>query len=186
MSTESAQRRALIEATIESIHRHGMGATSVTTVTDIAGVSRGMVRHYFSSKLDLLVETMNALRLEWTGATAPDPAADPAVALEATVAVMFAADVFTDVRAAAWLALSMEATAEPRLREVREAAQAAWLEHLGDSLRRCGVGDPGSAAQAILAAADGLWLRYALESDAVSREAAREITLDIVRRFVPG
>lgn len=182
--SELSTRRALIEATIESIHQHGMAGTTVGTVTDLAGVSRGMVRHVFSSKLDMLVAAMETLVEEWTTATAPAEGVAPEKAVVATVEAMFAPDVFTDARVAAWLGLSVEASTEPALRPSRERAQALWADQLEQSLAASGVDRPAERARAVLALADGLWLRHALEPDAVSRADAEATVVDVVEMLL--
>ena len=54
-SVDRSAVERLLEATLRSIHLHGFGQTTVTTVTEIAGLSRGMVRHEFGSKQQMIV-----------------------------------------------------------------------------------------------------------------------------------
>ena len=68
----TAERSAadrLLDATLESIHVHGLGQTTVSTVTDLAGLSRGMVRHEFGSKHAMVVAAMQRLCETWLAAT---------------------------------------------------------------------------------------------------------------------
>lgn len=181
MGTEGHTARALIEATIESIHRLGLVGTTVTTVTDLAGVSRGMVRHEFTSKQAMLVCVMESLCAEWTAATEPDPGASGSEQVEAIVRAMFAEDVFTDARVDAWLALSIAATADVALRPIRERAHALWRSQLRAAFDKSGVQDAVVAADGVLAAADGLWLRHRLEPAAMVREHAQMTALAIAR-----
>ena len=94
---------------------------------------------------------------------------------------MFAADVFTDARVDAWLALSTAATSDPGLREIRERAHRKWLGQLHDALAKAGAGEVRELADAILGAADGLWLRHRLEPGAMSRDQA-ELTMVTLTR----
>jgi len=51
----AAMRKRLIEAAIECLTRSGYGATTLQTVTDAAGASRGAILHHFPSKVDLMI-----------------------------------------------------------------------------------------------------------------------------------
>jgi TetR/AcrR family transcriptional repressor of bet genes len=64
--TESPEvRRAqLIQATIDSIAKHGMAGTTVKTVSQIAGLSTGIVNFHFQSKKNLFDETLRFLAEE--------------------------------------------------------------------------------------------------------------------------
>ncbi len=58
--TESKQvrRQQLINATIESIAKHGISGTTMTTVTQFAGLSIGLVNFHFKTKQSLFEETL--------------------------------------------------------------------------------------------------------------------------------
>lgn len=62
--TRQARRKQLIEATIESISEHGISATTMGTVTGIAGLSVGLVNFHFSTKDNLFEETLRFLAEE--------------------------------------------------------------------------------------------------------------------------
>ena len=47
---EPIRKRQLIEATVESIHRNGFADTTVQTISRAAGVSPGIIHHYFGGK----------------------------------------------------------------------------------------------------------------------------------------
>lgn len=54
-------RRALIDAVVESLDRHGFAATTISTVQEIAGVSRGALMHHYASKQDMIVAVARTL-----------------------------------------------------------------------------------------------------------------------------
>ena len=58
------RRAQLIDATIESIAAHGIGGTTMATVTKIAGLSVGLVNFHFENKQNLLEETLVFLARE--------------------------------------------------------------------------------------------------------------------------
>jgi AcrR family transcriptional regulator len=64
---KSAQTRdKLLEATLDSLANLGYFETTISTIVDYAGVSRGSIRHHFRSKADIIaatIEYMNERRL---------------------------------------------------------------------------------------------------------------------------
>lgn len=158
----TAERSAtdrLLDATIESIHVHGLGQTTVSTVTDLAGLSRGMVRHEFGSKQAMVVAAMHRLCDSWLAATDPDPDLAGPDQVRSIVRAMFAPEAFTPLQIDAWLVLSVEGVADPELGRLRSATQQRWIEQLSAAYERSGTTDPLQAAVATLATADGLWLQ---------------------------
>lgn len=159
----TAERSAadrLLDATLESIHLHGLAQTTVSTVTDLAGLSRGMVRHEFGSKQAMVVAAMRRLCETWLAATDPDPDLAGPDQVRSIVAAMFAPEAFTPVQIDAWLVLSVEGGADPELGELRAATQQRWIDQLCAAYERSGVSDPHEAAVSTLATADGLWLQH--------------------------
>src|SRR4030095_8696194 len=55
------RRQQLIDAAIASIHEHGYSSATVARIARKAGVSTGIVHHYFTDKTDLLAATMRAM-----------------------------------------------------------------------------------------------------------------------------
>ena len=76
---EGAEQRklALIEATLELVAEKGVGGATVRSIADRADVTQGLIRHYFSSKEELIsaaydhhMMQMNDLTFAPTGADA--------------------------------------------------------------------------------------------------------------------
>lgn len=61
---KEVRRTQLIDATITSIARHGIAGTTLSTVTEAAGLSLGIVNFHFVSKQKLLEETLLHLARE--------------------------------------------------------------------------------------------------------------------------
>ena len=62
--TIMARRQDLIQATIKSIATEGYSNSTVQTICDAAGLSRGLISHYFKGKDDLLLEVFRHLVAE--------------------------------------------------------------------------------------------------------------------------
>jgi TetR/AcrR family transcriptional regulator, transcriptional repressor of bet genes len=56
--SKEVRRQQLINATIESIAKHGITGTTMTTVTRFAGLSIGLVNFHFKTKHSLFEETL--------------------------------------------------------------------------------------------------------------------------------
>ena len=56
-----ARRQDLIRGTIQSIARLGFANSTVQTICEAAGLSRGLIGHYFKGKDELLLEAFRSL-----------------------------------------------------------------------------------------------------------------------------
>ena len=68
LGMEPIRRRQLIDATIAAIDENGFADATISRISARAGVSTGVVHHYFRNKDDLLEATLrdlaNTLRRE--------------------------------------------------------------------------------------------------------------------------
>ncbi|HTC83182.1 MAG TPA: TetR family transcriptional regulator, partial [Rhizomicrobium sp.] len=58
LEIKESRRVQLIEATIDTLARHGFAEFTLAQVAEAAGLSQGIVNFYFHSKEALLVETL--------------------------------------------------------------------------------------------------------------------------------
>ena len=63
-ASKPVRREQLIKATIDSIAKHGISGTTMTTITSFAGLSVGIVNFHFDSKENLFSETLRYLATE--------------------------------------------------------------------------------------------------------------------------
>jgi TetR/AcrR family transcriptional regulator, transcriptional repressor of bet genes len=61
VGVEDLRRRQLIAATITSIHEEGFANATISRISKTAGLSGGIVAHYFDDKAGLLAATMRSL-----------------------------------------------------------------------------------------------------------------------------
>lgn len=72
------ERRAqLVELGIEAFSRRPYDEVSIDDVAAQAGISKGLLYHYFSTKRDFYVETVREVAARLLVSTAPDPARPP-------------------------------------------------------------------------------------------------------------
>ena len=58
---EPVRRQQLIDATIESVAQRGLQGTTINTISKNAGLSSGIISHYFGGKQGLIEATVRYL-----------------------------------------------------------------------------------------------------------------------------
>lgn len=175
------RRRQLIDATISSIHAHGLGETTVAKIARRAGVSSGIIHHYFTGKDDLLAATMRTLLSDLqTGVAARLRAADsPRARLVAIVDGNFAAEQFSAEVMTAWLAFYGEAVHSPALKRIARIYAARLRSNLLHALRHGRTAaEAEMIADTVAALIDGIWLKEALKAGSVDPARARAIVMN--------
>jgi len=162
------RRRQLVEATIWSIHEFGLAETTVTRIAQRAGVSPGIVHHYFADKDELLFETMRvmleALRVEVVSRLAR--AKSPHDRVLAIIDASFSAGQFSPEVVTAWLALYASSRNSVRLARILSLYHRRLRSNLVSALNQVGgMTNADQQAEAIAAMIDGLYLRSALNPD---------------------
>ena len=120
LGMEEIRRRQLIEATIASIHEVGLAESSLSRISARAGVSTGIVHHYFEDKAELLESTLRTLGagLRRSVVRRLNAARTPAQRLMAVIDGNIGADQFTPEGVSAWLAFWAQVPTRPRLARV--------------------------------------------------------------------
>ncbi|SMF51856.1 transcriptional regulator, TetR family [Azospirillum oryzae] len=176
---EPIRRRQLIDATISSMGKHGLADTTVQTISRGAGVSPGIIHHYFGGKDELLAATMRSMLQQLRDdATQRLAAADsPRARLEAIVDCNFAPDQFEPRVVAAWLGFWAQAPHNPALSRLQRINARRLHSNLLHALRPLLPPERAERVAVGLAAMiDGLWLRFAL-TGAIDGSAARAVAL---------
>ena len=184
------RRRQLVEATIWSIHEFGLAETTVTRIAKKAGVSPGIVHHYFADKDELLFETMRVmlenLRLEVVRRLVD--AKTPLERLQAIIAASFSGEQFSPEVVTAWLALYASSRQSVRLARILSLYHRRLRSNLVFALRQIEHSASDSQidllAEAIAALIDGLYLRAALNPDLHEMEGPRAIADAFVWQLV--
>jgi len=83
--TPEARRAQLIDLGVEMLATRRLDELSVELIAQAAGISRGLLFHYFSSKQEFHLEVARAAAAEMIRRTEPDPALPPVDALRAAI-----------------------------------------------------------------------------------------------------
>ena len=124
---DARRRRQLIEATIESIARHGLSGTTVARVAQAAGLSTGIVNFYFQTKDALLLATLEHVDAQYMARQREAVQAsqrDPVSGLEAMIEAAFDPEFCDRDRVAVWAAFWGEAGARHDYMRICAAREA--------------------------------------------------------------
>ncbi len=178
---EEGRRRQFVETTLDVLAEFGYAGATLGRIAGAAGVSPGLVAHYFSDKEGLLEATFRTLvsGVQRGVLCRLRTARTPRERLLAVIDANLAPETFDRRAGAVWLAFWGQVMHVPRLRRIQAAYQGRMLSTLRDALRHAVPRDDAPRlAGSIAALIDGVWLRAALsgwqESD--SRSARETVT----------
>ncbi len=185
------RRRELLRAAADCLVERGYAGTSVREICRRAGVSPGLLTHYFPGKTALIAEVYRdvADALAADLAAAVDAAGpDPAERLRAFIRASFRPPTLSRDIIALWLVfwtLSLTDTAVADLHRQDYARYRDTLVALiGDvAAARGRTIDLRLAALSLTALIDGLWLEWCLDPTAFTAEEASAIALAWVEQM---
>ncbi|MFN4155426.1 MAG: TetR/AcrR family transcriptional regulator [Paracoccaceae bacterium] len=163
--SQEQRREALITAALELLAEGGAQAATVRAIADRAGITAGLIRHYFQSKDDLTRAAYAALmeRMVVESVAATENAYDdPAARLAAFVSVSLRPPVMDAGRVRLWAGFLHLVQRDPMMRDVHETTYLGYRDRLQALILALpGKGDPTEARTlsiACNAVIDGLWL----------------------------
>ena len=183
---EEGRRAQLIETTIDSLAAVGYVASTLSQIAGRAGVSPGLVAHYFGDKDGMLEAAFRQMvtRVANGVLLRLRTASTPRERIQAVIDSYLAAEEFDERTGNAWLAFWGQVSHVEGLRRVQTVYQRRMLSNLRHALRMLAPAeDAQSLATMIAALIDGVWLRAALsrwtEADS---ETARALLNDFIDR----
>jgi AcrR family transcriptional regulator len=166
---EEARREALIEATLALVAAGGVEAATVRAIAARAGVTPGLIRHYFQTKEALLAEAFGALmgRMIAAADQRAQPAGDPRDRLARFVVASLRPPVMSAEQVGLWAGFLHRVQADPDLRRSHDESYRGYRDRLEALIAAAlpGVNDPArlrALAIACNAVIDGLWLEGSL------------------------
>jgi betaine-aldehyde dehydrogenase len=188
---EESRRSQFIEVTIDSLAEVGYVGTTLARIAGRAGVSPGLVAHYFGDKDGLLDAAFRSLarRVGDQVRARLRSIATPRARIQAIIDANLAPEEFDRRTGTAWLAFWGQVLQVPSLRRVQSVYQRRTLTNLKSSLKKLvPVEEAQSLAAMIAAMIDGVWLRAALSGwrEADSASARALLTEFVDRRLSAG
>lgn len=174
-SIEKIRRAELAEAALYTLAEYGFSGTTVSRVAERAGMSQGLVHHYFKSKSVLFEMAMRQLNANsrdevLTRVRGVVSAKDK---LYAVADALFPHDLFERRFAQAWLSFCGEAAFTPAYARIQRVMFSRMQSNVSWYLRALVPGEEvEQTARTICMHSHGVWLRCALDAQPMSRDEA--------------
>ena len=138
LGMEPVRRRQMIDATIRTIHEVGFPRTSLAQVARRAGVSQGLVAHYFRDKGGLLEATMRHIAAELKAEVVQHRRGlrDPCARLDAVLEANFSERSFAPESLSAWVAFWGQTHRNPQLGRIQRVLRVRLKSNLAYDLRQ--------------------------------------------------
>jgi len=189
---QAFRRLSLVQGTLKSIAKHGLHGTTVQTISESSGSSRGLVTHYFKNKDELIVAAYRHLAEEWearVSAFMRESGKSAESRLKALATASFHADVLDQKWLKAYLAFWSEAQHSASLRNVNREINLHYRETVARLFQRAGAEkgsevDADRAALGLLALIDGLWLQIAVDPSNLKADYVAETCHAFIDRML--
>lgn len=180
---ENIRREELIDAAIAAVAEEGHDAATTRTIGVRAGVSPGIVHHYFGDKHSLLSSAMRAVRkpvvMAYHARLSAVGALDGAgrEALEACLDAHLDPDVLTVRRAVAWLQFTSRVAHVPDYARIHAAVRCRQVAALRRAARPMTASPTDAAvlAERLALQIDGLWMEAATREGGLADGEGRAI-----------
>lgn len=170
--SEERRRDDLIAAALELVAEGGLRAATVRAIADRAGVTPGLIRHYFTSKEDLTRAAYRRLMDSMTADSAAvlqDAPTDPLARLARFVVASVSPPVVDPVAVGLWAGFVHDVRRDASMREVHSATYLAFRDMLqsliADLPRQATAQQLRREAIACNGLIDGLWLEGSVLSE---------------------
>lgn len=192
--SEDVRRQDLISATLDCIVDYGIQGATVRQIAERAGVTPGLIRHYFVSK-DLMLqaayrEVVNTM-FATASKAAEDEATDPASKLRVFVLSNFKAPIIDQRMLSLWATFISQTGVDPALAAIHRESYLSYRDSL-ESLLADAIASAGRTIEAderrglaiaINGLIDGLWLEGCMASDLFEENELARTALRAVERI---
>ncbi|MGO4893688.1 transcriptional regulator BetI [Flavobacterium sp. W21_SRS_FM6] len=157
---EPMRRQQLIDATIEVVAEVGLGGATINLISRRAGMSSGIISHYFGGKQALIEASVRYLLAKLKMEQSPDT---PYERLMKIVDLNFSEVQQADSSTKTWLSFWGRSMHDPNLYRLQELNKRRLVSNLRYSFKQLLAPEQAKDAAEITAALiDGFWLRCAL------------------------
>ncbi|MFC3152136.1 transcriptional regulator BetI [Litoribrevibacter euphylliae] len=174
---EPIRKAQLIEATLESVEQFGLQNTTVATICKIAGLSPGIISHYFGGKQQLIEATVSyliqSLQTELLKKLKDQPDVSHKERLHLLVDSHFSQIQTSKKAAATWLSFWAQAAHDPSLQRLQKINERRMFSNIKYSMKYLVAEDLVNVkSHALAAMIDGLWMRSSFEYGSLDLESA--------------
>lgn len=175
-SVKEMRRKELTDAAIACVAKKGLQNTTITDVSESAGLSRGIINFYFATKEAMLESALESL-LEGFFVRACKEAAkfEPQHAPWAFLSAHLSPDICNQKRMNVWLEYCGAAASHREYREALEAYAERWHETYRQLLKDANEAYAPKEAQRLFVTITGAWAQAGLGNLVQVRELAAEL-----------
>ncbi|HAE77712.1 transcriptional regulator BetI [Morganella morganii] len=182
---QSIRKQQLIRATLDVINEVGMQEASFVLIARKAGVSTGIISHYFRDKSGLLESAMRHIQYQLGLAVAMRlrllPGAGAKLRLQAIVEGNFDPSQTSEAAMKTWLAFWASSMHQPVLNRLQQVNDRRLFSNLSYEFGRVlNKQEARMAAKGLAALIDGIWLRSALSNTLFPVSEALQITNEYI------
>ncbi|QSP95479.1 transcriptional regulator BetI [Marinobacter salinisoli] len=185
IGVKDTRKQQLIEATMASIAELGMQNTTIVSISKRAGMSSGIISHYFGGKQGLIEAALRYMLNQLGGELRERMAhtdGTPLQRLNCIIEANFSEFQRSSLAAKTWLSFWARSMHEPGLKRLQQINNARLYSNLRYSFAQVLDEEQATAAARQAAAMiDGFWLRSALSLDP---EESFEAGEQLCKRFV--
>ena len=180
------RRQQLIDATLAAVNELGFAEASISQIAQRAGVSTGIISHYFQGKNGLIEATMRYL-LQQLGKSVAEIKSQvndaPEQRLLAIVRGNFTAPQTDKAVMKVWLAFWASSLHQPDLHRLQQINHYRLHSNLKyEFMKKLSKDQAEKAAQGLAALIDGFWLRGALVIGEIDPELPIELCSEYIRQ----
>ncbi len=178
------RREQLIEATLDCVDLHGVNGATISRISKQAGVSNGIVHHYFKNKTDLLEGSMRFM-LTHLGQGIIQRKLQAKNHTEGILAIIdgnFSAKQIERKSTKIWLSFWAEALQSEQLARLQAVNMKRLLSNLTYHFKHLlPYEDAKFVASGMAALIDGIWLRGAFMENGIDARQANLMCQDYLR-----
>lgn len=192
--SEDVRRQDLIAATLDCIAEYGIQGATVRQIADRAGVTPGLIRHYFTGKELMFQAAYREVvytMFEGASKAADEKVDDPFARLRIFVLANFSAPIIDQKMLSLWATFISQTGVDPALAAIHREGYLSYRDRLEQLLADAmsAAGRPSEAADrralaiAINGLIDGLWLEGCMAGDMFADGELGRIALASVERL---
>jgi TetR/AcrR family transcriptional repressor of bet genes len=177
-SIKAIRRDELMDAAIDVVGEEGLNGATLAVIASRAGMSTGLVNHYFESKEELLALAMRSLsnlfRQDILAIMPRNPT--PQQRLRAIIDGSFAPRHFRGSKREAWMQFMLASQSEPRIKHLYHLTGARFVSNIKYAVKQLtAAAEVDDVVDGIAALIDGFFWQIAGEYEEEDFERARRI-----------
>jgi TetR/AcrR family transcriptional repressor of bet genes len=188
-SIKAIRRDELMDAAIDVVGEEGLSGATLAIIASRAGMSTGLVNHYFESKEELMALAMrnlsNLFRQDILNIMPANPT--PEQRLKAIIDGSFAPQHFRGAKREAWMQFMLASQSEPRIKHLYHLTGARFVSNIKFAVKQLVTAEEvEDIVDGIAALIDGFFWQIAGEYEEEDFERARRICWRYVRLLIPS